>query len=367
MRAFDFHLPTKVVFGPGRVRELAAVLSPDWKRVLIVTDKTAGKASGALDAVASGLKGREVQVFDDVGENPSLECLEAGKALARPGRTDLVIGIGGGSPMDAAKGIATLAVNNGDMKDYMRGTPLERDPLPVICVPTTSGTGSEVTPFAVFTDSVLKTKGGFCHPGIFPRLAIVDPELSYSMPERLAVNTGLDVLTHALESYLSTEATPLTDALALQAVGIVLDNLPAAARKDKPAMDAMSYASMTAGVVIAHAGTILLHILAYPLTVFHGIPHGLANALLLPAFLDFMRSRSRVGERVEDLDRAFRNAGGLEAFLAGLSVRTGLSSYGIGKEEFGLFAAKTIVKGDIAITPADIAEEDLVAIYTAAL
>jgi len=365
MNPFEFHLPTKIVFGPGRVGGLEKELSPGWKRILVVTDKAAGQASGALDAI-SLLKGRDLRVFDEVGENPSFGCLEAGKRAALEHGADLVIGAGGGSPMDAAKGIAVLATNSGDMRDYMKGRALENDPLPVVCLPTTSGTGSEVTPYAVFTDLESRNKGGFAHPKIFPRLALVDPRLTYSMPERLAVNTGLDVLTHALESYLSTTATPLTDTLALHAVRTVLDRLAAAARKEKEAMDCLAYASMIAGVVIAHAGTILLHIAAYPLTVFHGVPHGLANALLLPAFLEFMRRRSSVQDRVTELDAAFEAAGGLVEFITSLGVRMGLSKYGVEESEFGLFAAKTIVKGDIGITPAPVTEEEIRTIYRAA-
>jgi alcohol dehydrogenase class IV len=339
-------------------------LPPGQKSILVVTDKTAGQASGVLDAL-SLLKGRDLRVFDDVKENPSFECLEAGKRAALEHRADLIIGAGGGSPMDAAKGIAVLATNSGDMRDYMKGRALEHDPLPIACLPTTSGTGSEVTPYAVFTDLESRNKGGFAHPKIYPQLALVDPELTYSMPERLAVNTGIDVLTHALESYLSTEATPLTDTLALHVVRTVLNRLGAAARKEKEAMDDLACASLIAGVVIARAGTILLHIAAYPLTVFHGVPHGLANALLLPAFLEFMKRRSSVQDKVAVLDAAFEEAGGLTEFMTGLGVRMGLSQYGVEESEFGLFAAKTIVKGDVRITPAPVTEEEIRAMYRA--
>ena len=367
LKSFNFHLPTKVLFGKGRIRNLAAGLPSDAKSVLVVTDPAAGEKSGALEAVLPQLDGREVGVFKNVNENPSYADIEEGRKAARALGARLVIGIGGGSPMDAAKGIAVLAANRGDMRDYMKGMPLEASPLPVVCIPTTSGTGSEVTPYAVFTDIENRNKGGFSHPGIFPCLSIVDPELTYSMPESLVVNTGLDVLTHALESYLSTESFELNDALALHVVETVLGSLKQASRKVRESMDRMAYASMAAGVAITHGGTILLHIMAYPLTVFHGIPHGRANALLLPRFLGFMREKSWVKEKVGVLDRHFAQVGGVEAFIKDLGVDIGLSRLGIKEEELALFAAKTIIKGDIKITPAPVTEREIIDIFRSSL
>ncbi len=367
VKSFNFWMPTKILFGRGRVRELAGQLRPDWRRILIVTDPEAGERSGALRAVLPQLSGREPVVFNSVEENPSLAKLEEGRDAARSSRAQLIIGIGGGSPMDAAKGIAVLAVNNGAMRDYMRHRPLEADALPVICIPTTSGTGSEVTPYAVFTDREDQNKAGFSHPGIFPCCSIIDPELTYSMPESLIINTGLDVLTHALESYLSTESFELNDVLALHVIETVLENLKKAAGKDENAMDRMAYASTAAGICITHGGTILLHVMAYPLTVFHGIPHGRANALLLPRFMDFMRAKSGVKEKVGNLDRLFAPAGGVEAYVKGLGLDISLSRAGIKEENLALFAAKTIVKGDIGITPAPVTEREIIEIYRASL
>jgi alcohol dehydrogenase class IV len=265
--------------------------------------------------------------------------------------------------MDAAKGIAVLATNDFDMRDYMQGKELENDPLPVICIPTTSGTGSEVTPFAVFSDPETEFKGGFAHPGIYPKTAIIDPELTFSMPESLVINTGLDALIHAIESYLSTEANDYTDALALEAVKTVIDNLEKAAKKDPEAMCKLSYAAMIAGIVIAHAGTILLHIMAYPLTIYHNIPHGKANAILLPQFLDFMKAHSHVKEKTDRIIDLFSEFGGVRAYVEQFGVSTRLSSYGIKETELRLFAEKTIVKGDVDITPADLTVQIIEDIY----
>ena len=367
MRPFTFHLPVKILFGKGRIRDLKDALPPDVRRIMIVTDKIVAEKSGALDAMLPQLANVDINMFDKVEENPSFDTLEEGRQMAREKKVDIVIGLGGGSPMDAAKGMAILATNDGDMQDYMQGTPLSADPLPVICVPTTSGTGSETTPYAVFTDQESKTKGGFAHPKIFPAVSIVDPELTYSMPESVVVNTGLDALTHAIEAYLSLDSFPMSDIFALETVRVVLEALPAAARHDHDAMDRMAYASMLAGAAITHGGTILLHIMGYPLTVFHQIPHGKANAILLPEFMRFMRERSKVQSRVKVVDDLFSAKGGIQAFVENLGISTKLSSHGVKEDELDLFADKVIVKGDVEITPAELTKEIIAGIFRKAM
>ncbi len=367
MNPFDFHLPTHVCFGNGRIRDLKDQIHPDNQRIMIVTDKNLTAVTEIMDAVKKPLADRELTWFEGVEENPSFATLEKGTALAREHDVQLVVGLGGGSPMDAAKGIAVLATNDGDMRDYMKGEPLASDPLPVVCIPTTSGTGSEVTPYAVFTDPEAGTKGGYAHPAIFPRLSIVDPELTFTMPQGVIVNTGLDALTHAVEAYLSTEASPLSDVFALESIRVALAHLPGATHKDHQAMSRMAYASMLAGIAITHGGTILLHIMGYPLTVFHGIAHGLANAILLPEFMRFMREKSTVKSKVTVIDGMFEQVGSVETFVHGLGVSTNLSSYGIQESEIDTFVAKVIVKGDVKITPASVTEKTIADIFRAAM
>jgi alcohol dehydrogenase class IV len=233
----------------------------------------------------------------------------------------------------------------------------------VICIPTTSGTGSEATPYGVYTDRKNRNKCGYGNEKIFPRCSIVDPVLTYSMPEKLIVDTGLDVLTHAVEAYLSTISFPLNDQLALHAVETVLSDLPEAVKKEKGSMNRMSEAAAIGGIVITHGGTILPHIMGYPLTVFHGIPHGRACAVLMPRFLEFLRRKGAVPEKLEILDEMFSVSGGLGNFLASLDVSTDLKSYGVTAEEIPEFVKKTIVKDDVHITPAEVTEQDITDIY----
>jgi alcohol dehydrogenase class IV len=367
MKPFVFHMPVRVIFGAGRVAELRAAIPAPLRRILIVTDPGLAKDGSALRAVGQALDGRAWEVFDEVDENPTLEPVERGAAQARAFGAEAVVGLGGGSPMDAAKGIALLGTNDGTLAEYLDGRRPERPPLPIIAVPTTSGTGSEVTPYAVFTDVEALTKRALSDPGLFPVLSVIDPALTYSMPEALVVSTGLDALTHAVEAYLSTEAFPVNDRIALEAIETVLAFLPAARRRDRPAMDAMAYASMLGGIAITHASTILPHIMGYPLTVFHRVPHGLASAVLLPEFLRYLGRQSTVPEKVEHLARMLAPSGGLEAFLEHLGVSCRLRTYGVTPRDIPLFVPRVIVKGDVAITPASITEEVIAAIYTAAL
>lgn len=367
MNPFLFHLPTRVLFGRGRIDELSRHIDTKFERIVVVTETNVAARCGAFDNILDQLKDRSVSVFTDVEENPSFHVLEKGKRMARKAGAQLVIGLGGGSPMDAAKGVAVLATNNGDMRDFIKGEPLRADPLPIVCIPTTSGTGSEVTPYAVFTDQDAMSKGGYAHPKMFPMCSVVDPVLTYSMPESVVVNTGLDVLTHSLEAYLSTESFPMNDLIALESINIVLKRLREAAMKNEEAMDEMAYASMLGGIAITHGGTILLHIMGYPLTVFHRIPHGRANASLLPVFMRFMREHSTVKPKVRHIESLFDGFGGVETFVRNLGVSTKLSSYGITEGEIGTFAGRVIVKSDVKITPAKVTEDVIAEIYQAAM
>lgn len=360
---FNFHLPTRIVYGCGKVKELRQLIPKNITNILIVTDSNVFAKSGAKEAVLSQLKDFSITIFDEVEENPSFTTINRGTKIAIEKNTELILGIGGGSPIDAAKGIAALATNKGNIKDYLEGKELINDPIPVACLPTTSGTGTEVTPYAIFTDVENGKKMCLSNPKIFPKFSIIDPELTYSMPEHIIINTGVDALTHAIEAYLSTITFPLNDLFAIQAIKIVLENLNLASEKNKEAMNKMAYASMLAGITIAHTSTILLHIMGYPLTVFHGIPHGKANGILLPAFFNFMKENSYSEGKVRTIEKMFEKFGGVDNYINALNICTKLSSYGIKREEFEKFAQDTIVKDDIKITPADITKEDIIEIY----
>ncbi len=364
MQGFNFFTPTRIVFGSGRISEISQLILADYRRILLVSERNLANNTPVVSRVKEIVSNScQVELYLDIEENPSFESVEKGGLLAREKKIDLVIGLGGGSPMDAAKGIAMVATNDYPLVDLISMKNLPETPLPVFCIPTTAGTGSEVTPYAVFTDREGKNKCGYGDDGIFPRVALIDPELTYSMPKSVVVNTGLDVLTHSIEAFLSTQAFPMNDLIALESIREVIKHLPAAARKDHEAMSAMAYASMLGGVAITHGGTILLHIMGYPLTVYHEIPHGRANAILLPAVLDYLRENGTARPRIELIDDLFKANGGVEQFVNSLDVSTQLRDYGIDPAAIHTFAEKVIIKGDIAITPAQVSEEDIVEIY----
>jgi alcohol dehydrogenase class IV len=349
------------------VGELGAELPTGEIRLIVVTDPVLG-AGKQTTAVTEALKDREVIVFAEVEPNPCFETVDRGAELAREFGANLIVGLGGGSPMDAAKGVAALSTNPDlSTAELVCAEALDNPPLPVVCIPTTSGTGSEVTPFAVFSDHKNKAKVGCSFHEFFPELAIVDPQMTYSMPERVVIDTGLDVLTHALEAFLSTVASPMSDVFALEAIRYALEFLPAAKAKDHEAMDAMAFASTLAGAAITHGGTILPHVMGYPLTVFHDIPHGRASMLVGLPFLEWLKHSSPENPKVQMLEHLLGGFSALRSLLESLDVETDLAHYGVSTAEIDQFVPRVMVKSDLQITPAEIRDDDVRSIYQMAL
>ncbi|MGI6284882.1 iron-containing alcohol dehydrogenase family protein [Neomoorella humiferrea] len=289
---FRFYLPTRVFFGEGVLKEHGDFLGRLGRRALVVTGRKSAIVSGAMadfEELAKSL-GLSWIIYDEVAANPTLETVAKAIDLARGEKVDLVIGIGGGSPLDTAKAVALLAPNRAEAAElYEAKLPVE--PLPMVAIPTTAGTGSEVTQNAVFTLPDKQTKKGFSDDRCFPRVALVDSRYTYTLPRDVTIDTALDALSHAVEGYLSKRSTPLTDTLAMEAIkifsrhkhGLLEDELTPVTRNE------LMYASTLAGMVIAHTRTTLLHTLGYPLTYSHDIPHGRANGYLLAAYLEFIQ------------------------------------------------------------------------------
>jgi alcohol dehydrogenase class IV len=281
MKPFRYFVPTEIILGPGCFNTLGDRAARVGSKALIVTGRHSARQSGALARALRQLPG--AAVFDQVDENPETSACDAGGEVCRRERCDLVVAIGGGSPMDAGKAIALMARNPGPCSNYF-GSDLYANPnLPVIAVPTTAGTGSEVTPYAVLTDTDGNSKKTVAGRSLFPVVALLDPELTVTMPRHVTVNTGLDALSQAMEGLVSHKSTPMSDSLAIEACRIVKEWLPCAANRpsDLEARAQMLYAAMLSGCVIAQSGTTLVHGMGYHYTLRFGIAHGLANALLL--------------------------------------------------------------------------------------
>ncbi len=281
MKPFAFQLPVEVHFGPGTL-SLLSRYGHLGHRAALMCGRSSARASGALDRVLEHFPG--ALVIDGIPENPETSDCEAYAATCREAGVDCIIALGGGSVLDAAKAIALLVTNGGACADYLDDSNGCKPALPIVAIPTTAGTGSEVTPYSVLVDSALREKKTLRHPSLYPRVAILDPQLTLALPREVTVATALDALSQAMEGMVSKRATPFGDLLALEACRLICAALPwvLTAPHDEEARGVLLYAAMLSGVVIAQSGTTLVHGMGYHYTLDYGIAHGAANALLLP-------------------------------------------------------------------------------------
>ena len=287
-----FQSPERLLFGWGSVGKTGEEAMRYGTKALIVSGKTSSRASGALDAVCASLKsaGISVTLFCEVESDPSVHTVTVGATLARDSGADIVIALGGGSPLDAAKAISVMATHSGNIVDYEK-TALTRKGIPVIAIPTTAGTGSEVTKFVVITDTDRKVKMLISSPFLIPRVALLDPQLTLSIPPAFTAGPGMDALTHAIEAFQSSLAAPTTDVFALSAIRLIGGNLVKATLNgaNVEARTAMLLGQMHAGLAFGNASVALVHAMSRPLGAHFGIPHGQANAILLPWVMEYNR------------------------------------------------------------------------------
>jgi alcohol dehydrogenase class IV len=288
---FGYLMPTRIVFGRGKLNDLGALAAPFGQSALVVTGRRSARQSGALQQVCDSLAaaGLAVHVFDGVSANPRSDEVDAAVALARRGGCDLVVGLGGGSALDAAKAIA-VCLDFASVRELIgKNVPDGARTLPIIAIPTTAGTGSEVTRGAIIQDAVTGFKSGVRGDALFPRLAIVDPELSASMAATVALETAFDAFTHAVESYVCRAATPITDALSEQAIQLVAQHWHQLTQSPVPpgAHDALCLAAVLGGINVGNTGTCLPHRLQQAMasvTRLH-VSHGRGLAAVYPAWL----------------------------------------------------------------------------------
>jgi len=318
---WQYFMPTKVLLSQKVVEQSKELLRTFGKNALIVTGKTSSRLNGSLNDVENALKSIDIEyhIYDKIEENPTFEQIRAAVGECKDQSFDFVIGVGGGSPLDSAKAIAVLLRNPSlRVEDLYEGSKYNSS-LPIIAIPTTSGTGSEVTQYSVLTDD-MGFKRGFSHEKIFPVLALIDPVYTLSMSTSLTRSTGLDALCHAVEGFLSKRATPISDLYAVEAMRLIRDNLPVALKEPEnyKAREAMAYASTLAGMVISQTSTTLAHVLGYPLSTFKGIRHGDATAAFLGSIVS--GAQSEIPEKVDLVRRIF---GEIDEFItsAGLSIK----------------------------------------------
>lgn len=289
---FDFLHRTKIRFGAGEVANIGEEVAALGKRPMIVCDKMI-RETGIVALVEEALKnaGIEYSMFDGVVPNPPDTMVEEAAEYAKKDGADVLIGVGGGGPMDTAKAMAAL-ITNGKTCAYWAepDVSLEHDPIPVICIPTTSGTGSEVTYEAVITNTKTKVKMSFCDGvRMAPAVALVDPSLTLSVPPLVTASTGMDALTHAVEAYTCTSSKPITDALALYAIDLIVASIEEATKNgsNAEARRDMMLGSLMAGVAFTNSFLGAVHSLSETIGGVYGTPHGIANAIFLPYVTEF--------------------------------------------------------------------------------
>lgn len=285
-QSFTVTQPTRIRFGVNSINDLPALVKDlGGSKVFLVVDPGI-KSAGLVEVITAPLDQDKIsyEIYDKIDPEPGLKLADNGAKLAKKAKCDCVVGVGGGSAMDVAKAVSILLTNGGKAEDYIGLGKIKKPGVPKIMVPTTAGTGAEVTFTAVFINEKTKSKGGMNGDPLYPDAAILDPGLTLSMPPQITATTGIDALTHALEAYVSTQAHGISDMYALEAVDLISHNLGAAYAHggNLEARTNMLMGSLLAGKALATAGVGLVHAMAYPLGGMFGIPHGLANAVLLP-------------------------------------------------------------------------------------
>jgi len=377
---FSYHNPTAIEFGWGalaRLPELVQTLG--GRRALLVGDPGVAKA-GLVDRVVAVLGAAlPVAVFTDVESDPDARSVDAGVELAKARGCDVIIGIGGGSAMDVAKSIGLMLTNPGNIRDYAGVGKIGKPGAPVIAIPTTSGTGSELTIWSVLTDKQKNQKFGVGSVLSCARIALLDPELTVSLPPAITATTGIDALTHALESYVNTATQPISEAMSEQSMMLIARSLRVAVAQpgNRQARTDMLLASTMAAMAFNSTRLGLVHAFAMPLGSRLHIPHGLANAIMLPAVMrfnlpgnlsKFMRIAQIFGERVEVLGEraaAERSVISIEQLKADVGITAKLGDFGMTEADINHIAAEAMLSGNVPVNPRQPTLDDMQALLRA--
>ena len=390
MNQFNYFIPTKILFGAGKLAELASEKLPGKKALIVISQGTSMKKFGYLERVISLLKENKTEsvVFDKILPNPILDHVMEGAALAKKENCDFIIGLGGGSSIDSAKSIALMATNPGDYWDYIfggsgGGKPVQSKPLPVVAITTTAGTGTEADPWTVITKGNEKIGFGM-NPETMPVLAIVDPELMTSVPPKLTAYQGFDALFHSAEGYISKVANPISDLFALKSISLIFKSLAAAVNDggNLQAREDVALANTLAGMVETISTCTSEHSMEHALSAYHNdLAHGAGLIMLSEAYHTFFAKKvperfsqmaRAAGVNVDALPESERPMAFVHALLA-LQKDCGvdslkMSDFGIKKEDIPMLAknARDTMGGLYACDPYALSDEEAQAIMTAA-
>lgn len=382
MAAFSFSIPQNIVFGSGSLKQLPELAKKLQKsKAFIISGPhlskigMVAKCQEALD-----IAGMESDAFTETEGNPSTETVEKATEAYKNSGADFIVAFGGGSPLDVAKAVAVLATYGGKITDYEGGGKVPGPVVPMIAIPTTAGTGSEVTAFSVITDHSRNYKLTVVSNYLLPAYAILDPELITSVPAGTAAACGVDAMVHALEAYISLAASPFSDMFALKALGLIGKSIRAyvANRKNERAAEGMLLGSLFAGIAFSHARLGDVHAMSHPVSAYFNVAHGIANAILLPTIVTFNElsdqgkyydiyqsiAKCPVEKTVFSSDML---ATELRTLNAELGIPSGLREVGVKEEFIEAMADDAMKSGNIAVNPRSTTKADVIDLYKKAL
>jgi len=374
----EFYTPGKIIFGSGGLSQVGAEAKRLGNKALVVLGRSAMRKSGALDRLTYLLRENNLEyiIYENIPSDPTVEIVDKGANLAKKGKCNLIIALGGGSVLDTGKAISAMVTNEGSVADYQeiegKGRKFQYKTIPFIAIPTTSGTGSEATNNAVITNTELSLKKSIRDPWLIPEVALVDPELTLFLPPYITAICGGDALTQCIESYLGKKSQEISDALALHAIGLIGKSLVKAVKKGKDlkARKDMAMAALLSGLCLSNSGLGAVHSLSHPLGVYYKIPHGLSCTVLLPYVMEFNRSvvtkkmakiAQSLGENISLLsekEASQRAVDKIKEIFSQVGIKSNLSEWGIKEEDFSKII-KGSKGGSLNNNPRETSDEDL--------
>ncbi|WP_300256873.1 L-threonine dehydrogenase [Clostridium sp.] len=381
--SYKFFMPSISLMGADCLKDAGEQVGDlGFKKALIVTDKVLGQI-GIVKKVTDVLDDKNIEyaIYDETKPNPTVKNVNDGLALLKEKECDFVISLGGGSAHDCAKGIALLATNGGEIKDYEGVDKSEKPQLPMVGINTTAGTGSEMTLFAIITDEERHIKMALVDKHLTPIIAVNDPMLMLAMPKSLTAATGMDALTHAIEAYVSTSATPITDACAEKAIELISNYLVNAVEngEDLEARDMMAYAEYLAGMAFNNASLGYVHAMAHQLGGFYNLPHGVCNAILLPHVQEYNKatSASRLAKVAKimggDIEGLTDEQGAdlcidmIKSLSQSIGIPEGLNILGVKESDFETLATNALNDACSLTNPRKGNLEEVIAIFKKAM
>jgi alcohol dehydrogenase class IV len=380
---WEFYLPTRLIFGRGSLDRLGIEVKSLGEPVLLVTGRSALRESGILDRVVQILKKEDINflLYDQVSPEPDTLVVDRGVILVRQNRCKVVVGIGGGSTIDVAKAIAGLGLEEdfNSVAEYLEGEGSKRlnsYGIPFIAVPTTAGTGAEVTKNAVIINRSTRSKRSFRSKYLFARIAIIDPTLTLNLPREITASTGMDTLSHLIEGYVSRKSNTLTDILAIKGISLVGESLISVYRNgwNLEAREKMCLASLLGGIVLVNSGLGIAHGVAAFLGALYGVPHGLANGILLPHAIEFNLSTSThkfksiasaLGQKIDGLldeEAGYKAFTAVERIVKELEIPRSLREFGVKVEDLPELAEKSLTSNSTKGNPREVSYEDLLSL-----